>query len=91
MSAFREVLAKSKNIIAVAGAGLSTSSGMAKNSELSRITRFNHRNDHCIGIPTFRGSGGMWRRFNALSLATPQAFAQNPARVWQFYHYRRET
>jgi len=32
----------------------------------------------------------MWRRFNAMGLATPEAFAENPARVWQFYHYRRE-
>jgi len=25
-----------------------------------------------------------------MSLATPTAFAANPSRVWQFYHYRRE-
>lgn len=25
-----------------------------------------------------------------MSLATPEAFAQNPSLVWQFYHYRRE-
>ncbi|KAL5508525.1 hypothetical protein ACEPAH_6144 [Sanghuangporus vaninii] len=42
------------------------------------------------GIPTFRGSGGFWRRFDAVSLATPGAFKRNPSRVWQFYHYRRE-
>lgn len=23
-------------------------------------------------------------------LATPQAFARNPSRVWEFYHHRRE-
>lgn len=23
-------------------------------------------------------------------LATPEAFARNPSRVWEFYHYRRE-
>jgi NAD-dependent deacetylase sirtuin 5 len=42
------------------------------------------------GIPTFRGAGGMWRSLNAMSLATPEAFARDPSLVWQFYHYRRE-
>ncbi|KAG8832467.1 hypothetical protein FRC18_005005 [Serendipita sp. 400] len=42
------------------------------------------------GIPTFRGSGGMWRSLDAISLATPEAFEANPSLVWQFYHYRRE-
>jgi len=32
----------------------------------------------------------MWRKYDAVSLATPQAFAENQSRVWQFYHYRRE-
>jgi len=43
------------------------------------------------GIPTFRGSGGMWRKYDAMSLATPEGFQANPSLVWQFYHYRRET
>jgi len=42
------------------------------------------------GIPTFRGAGGLWRKFDATSLATPEAFYKSPNRVWQFYHYRRE-
>lgn len=42
------------------------------------------------GVPTFRGNGGMWRKYDAVSLATPHAFAENQSRVWQFYHYRRE-
>lgn len=42
------------------------------------------------GVPTFRGNGGMWRKYDAASLATPQAFAENQSRVWQFCHYRRE-
>lgn len=42
------------------------------------------------GIPTFRGAGGYWRRYQAQNLATPQAFAANPGLVWEFYHYRRE-
>ncbi len=43
-----------------------------------------------IGIPTFRGAGGLWRSVVATSLATPEAFEENPSLVWQFYHYRRE-
>ncbi|KAF8509869.1 DHS-like NAD/FAD-binding domain-containing protein [Hysterangium stoloniferum] len=42
------------------------------------------------GIPTFRGAGGWWRKYDAKALATPEAFARNPSLVWQFYHYRRE-
>ena len=42
------------------------------------------------GIPTFRGSGGLWRKYDAMSLASYSAFKTNPSRVWQFYHYRRE-
>lgn len=42
------------------------------------------------GIPTFRGAGGYWRRWQSQDLATPAAFAQNPSLVWEFYHYRRQ-
>ncbi|KAH8929856.1 DHS-like NAD/FAD-binding domain-containing protein [Atractiella rhizophila] len=42
------------------------------------------------GIPTFRGAGGLWRKYRSTDLATEEAFAENPDRVWQFYHYRRE-
>ncbi|KAJ5537300.1 hypothetical protein N7513_010486 [Penicillium frequentans] len=41
------------------------------------------------GLPTFRGAGGLWRSFDATSLATPEAFESNPGLVWQFYSYRR--
>lgn len=41
------------------------------------------------GIPVFRGAGGFWRTHRSQDLATPQAFAANPAIVWEFYHYRR--
>ncbi|KAL9067647.1 MAG: hypothetical protein Q9161_006729 [Pseudevernia consocians] len=41
------------------------------------------------GLPTFRGAGGLWRSYDAVSLATPEAFANDPGRVWQFYSYRR--
>lgn len=41
------------------------------------------------GIPTFRGDGGFWEGFRAEDLATPEAFARNPERVWDWYHWRR--
>ena len=41
------------------------------------------------GLPTFRGAGGLWRSYDAVSLATPEAFARDPSLVWQFYNYRR--
>eukprot|EP00755_Sulcionema_specki_P035026 Sspe_Gene.104110::Locus_79995_Transcript_1_1_Confidence_1.000_Length_1407::g.104110::m.104110/K11415/SIRT5, SIR2L5; NAD-dependent deacetylase sirtuin 5 len=42
------------------------------------------------GIPTFRGEGGLWRKYNAMDLVTPEAFEKDPALVWQFHHNRRE-
>lgn len=41
------------------------------------------------GIPTFRGAGGLWRKYRAEELATPEAFAQDPTLVWEFYEWRR--
>lgn len=41
------------------------------------------------GLPTFRAAGGLWRAYDATSLATPEAFEDNPGLVWQFYSYRR--
>lgn len=42
------------------------------------------------GIPTFRGDGGLWKNFRAEELATPQAFAHDPALVWEWYGWRRD-
>eukprot|EP00090_Calanus_glacialis_P004404 TRINITY_DN13277_c0_g1_i6.p1 TRINITY_DN13277_c0_g1~~TRINITY_DN13277_c0_g1_i6.p1 ORF type:complete len:299 (+),score=99.91 TRINITY_DN13277_c0_g1_i6:28-924(+) len=42
------------------------------------------------GVPTFRGAGGFWRKYQAQDLATPQAFYKDPSLGWEFYHYRRE-
>src|SRR5438309_1636391 len=42
------------------------------------------------GIPTFRGVGGLWRGRDPFSLATPHAFADDPAAVWEFYSFRRD-
>jgi NAD-dependent deacetylase len=42
------------------------------------------------GIPTFRDSlTGLWERFDAASLATPDAFEADPALVWGWYEWRR--
>ncbi len=41
------------------------------------------------GVPTFRGEGGLWRQYSAFDLATPEAFAEDPHLVWEFYQYRR--
>jgi NAD-dependent deacetylase len=42
------------------------------------------------GVPTFRGKEGLWRQYQATELATPEAFAQDPKLVWEFYNWRRE-
>jgi len=41
------------------------------------------------GIPTFRGTDGLWRSHQATELATPEAFARDPELVWEFYNWRR--
>lgn len=41
------------------------------------------------GIPTFRGPDGLWRTHRAEDLATPEAFARDPALVWEWYDWRR--
>jgi NAD-dependent deacetylase len=40
------------------------------------------------GIPTFRGKGGLWERYNPEELATPQAFFRDPKLVWDWYLWR---
>lgn len=42
------------------------------------------------GVPTFRGTDGLWRNFRAEDLATPEAFARDPRLVWEWYNWRRE-
>jgi NAD-dependent deacetylase len=42
------------------------------------------------GVPTFRGADGLWRRHRAEDLATPEAFARDPALVWEWYDWRRQ-
>lgn len=40
-------------------------------------------------VPTFRGEGGLWEGHRPEELATPAAFAADPARVWRWYAWRR--
>jgi len=42
------------------------------------------------GVPTFRGSEGLWRSFRPEDLAAPDAFEQDPTLVWDWYGWRRE-
>ena len=42
------------------------------------------------GLPTFRGMNGLWRGYRVEEVATPEAFAADPALVWQFYSERRQ-
>ncbi len=42
------------------------------------------------GVPTFRDAQtGLWAKYDAESLATPQAFEANPKLVWDWYVWRR--
>jgi len=64
----KEIIAHSKRITVLTGAGISAESG----------------------VPTFRGSGGIWRNYQVTDVATPQAFARDPELVWEFYNWRRK-
>ncbi len=41
------------------------------------------------GLPSFRGSGGLWRDLRLDDVATPRAFRADPALVQAFYNERR--
>ncbi|MGQ0662339.1 MAG: Sir2 family NAD+-dependent deacetylase [Pseudomonadota bacterium] len=41
------------------------------------------------GLDTFRDAGGIWARVRIEDVATPEAFAREPARVHAFYNARR--
>ncbi len=40
------------------------------------------------GIPTFRGKDGLWKQYDFMELATPQAFQRDPHLVWEWYYWR---
>jgi NAD-dependent deacetylase len=37
------------------------------------------------GIPTFRGEGGLWGRFDPYVVASIDSFRRNPAPYWEFF------
>lgn len=41
------------------------------------------------GLATFRDSGGLWENHDPMQIATPEAFARDPALVYRFYNARR--
>lgn len=40
------------------------------------------------GIPTFRDAAGLWKDFDIEEYATPEAYARNPQKVWEWYAWR---
>jgi NAD-dependent deacetylase len=42
------------------------------------------------GIPTFRGTDGLWRKYDPMQLATIDAFNDDPKLVWEWYEERRK-
>ncbi len=74
---------------------------MSTQETLERIAKLIDQSDHIVfmtgagaskesGIPTFRDAlDGYWSRFEPGELATPEAFAKNPALVTQWYDERR--
>jgi NAD-dependent deacetylase len=41
------------------------------------------------GVPTFRGSEGLWKNFSPQQLASAEAFRRDPKLVWEWYDWRR--
>jgi NAD-dependent deacetylase len=42
------------------------------------------------GVPTFRDAlTGLWKNFDPMQLATPEAFRADPDMVWKWYRHRR--
>ncbi|MEM4293932.1 MAG: NAD-dependent deacylase [Thermoplasmata archaeon] len=42
------------------------------------------------GIPTFRGKGGLWEKYDVEKLATPRGFYSDPAYFWEWFEGRRK-
>lgn len=41
------------------------------------------------GVPTFRGAGGIWEKYDYRVLATPEGFRKDPHLVWEWYKLRQ--
>lgn len=66
-------------IVILTGAGISRESGLDTFRDAGRDA----------GRDTGRDAGGLWDRVRIEDVATPQAFARDPARVHAFYNARR--
>lgn len=42
------------------------------------------------GVPTFRGTDGIWSKLRPEELASMNAFMKNPAMVWEWYAHRKK-
>ncbi len=42
------------------------------------------------GVDTFRDKGGIWSKVDVREVATPEGFAANPQKVYDFYNSRRQ-
>jgi NAD-dependent deacetylase len=40
------------------------------------------------GLPTFRGTGGLWNNHSVMRLASPEGFLDDPATSWAWYNLR---
>ncbi len=71
------------------------------NSDVSQLAMLLRRARHAIvftgagvsaesGIPTFRGRGGLWEKFDPMKLASLEGFRENPMEVWRWYRMRME-
>jgi NAD-dependent deacetylase len=73
-SDFEEALEQVANLVRAAqGVAVLTGAGISAES----------------GLATFRGAGGLWEGHRVEDVATPRAFAADPALVWRFYNLRR--
>ncbi|KAL0945429.1 hypothetical protein HGRIS_000920 [Hohenbuehelia grisea] len=77
---FKAALRDSKNIVVIAGQGLSVASGI--------IPSYRRRHDN--SEYTDELDWGRWRNRDMSKLASPAAFKRDPSLVWQFYHHRRD-
>ena len=42
------------------------------------------------GLATFRGKGGLWKKYRIEDVATQETFKRNPKLVLDFYNFRRK-
>ena len=81
----------------MAGAGAMVAGGMSEVQLIESLRRARHVTvltgagvSAESGVPTFRDRlTGLWERYEAAELATPEAFDSDPSLVWGWYEWRR--